>query len=227
MTAIAPDGLSSFTFESDPGVHLIAIGYDHLHTAFEDGFKVIRSGHIPEFSLWRKGCLGVEDLNGARTFRAKFPLGNVNVMGADIGDIASVVIMDPPTVHLQTGATVISVGRRALPHIVVQAVWNAFWLRPMTLFVDILIPSNQSYFHGVNLPNAPVPHILTSQAVMLVRTALASRLPRDARFLHGIAHQAPLLNRQGKWLLPVIWAHLTLAGHASDPAWQSLRYRGH
>jgi hypothetical protein len=36
-----------------------------------------------------------------------------------------------------------------------------------------------------------------------------------------------LLNRQGKGLLPVIWPHLTLAGHASDPAWQSLRYRGH
>ena len=151
----------------------------------------------------RVGGACILDLDGARVFRAHTPLGNIRVMPAPIGDLASGIIVDPAKID---SAPCRAVGRprgRSQPHVIVEPIGHG---NPLGLCCGPAIIGNaawQAASHGMQFSNAPIEDQLTRTSKIRVRPLLTPGLPDPVVACHSVGHESAVADGQGQRFLAI------------------------
>ena len=140
----------------------------------------------------------VAALAGAGVILAECPLYDVEVMGAEVGDVAAGVVVEPSPVRVQAGGAEGGVWGGAEPEVVVQALGYGDGGGLGGVAVVVPIVTGQTDADLLKFAEAAIADELGGHAEMDIAALLRTRLPDDAGFAHGVRHESAFGDGEGE-----------------------------
>ena len=200
-SAVGVDPFSVFAFEGDAAALFCADFHDEA--VFVAAFEIVTGGGVVEFGAGGEVAGEVGEFHGAGFFVPHGPLGDVEVVGSPVGQLAAGVVENPPPVYVEACVAVVGFGGRAEPHVVIESLGDRYlvFLGPAVAVVGV--PAGEADGDGVHFSNETGTDHFEAATEMDHGALLAPGLEGDPGIADGVGHLAAFFDREGEGFLTV------------------------
>ena len=197
---------ASVADESDALTIMVVAADVHRQAVGISALEFVIKGGVPEAVLREQTC--AMNFDGAGFVAIHTPVGDVDVMGSPVGNLAAGVIKEPSEIPMAAILCIWGPGSRAEPGFVVEAVGNGH----RRLGVDVrdgwsatagIKAEADTNFDSLEPADALIADEFAREAKVLRRALPASGLPNAAVTINGFYEVAALGDCQGEGLFAV------------------------
>ena len=159
-------------------------------------------GGVEAAGCWPSG-LEVGEGDGAAGVFVERPLDDVEVVGAEVGDVAAGVVVEPAPIRVEAGGAERSVCGGAEPEVVVQSVGDRCGLGLGGVAVVVAVITGEADADLFEFAEAAIADEFGGHAEVNIAALLGAGLPDDIGLANGVTHEAAFSDGEGEGLFAV------------------------